>query len=401
MATGDQIITNFPRESTMKEISQAVQAIALAQAGGKLETITTWDQIAALSRNGLLQKLYDYGDQLADKWTDTAGSKEYEFPWHISHFDTEELEDGEQIQGTYLEAHYTTPFSLQFSNRAFLRCPNGLAAGTYNVTIGANWGNNAVKDTTWKFTLAQAVPEGGSVAGFTQMPDVAPSNWKATSYAADGITKIETVAISSGTTEDGTNLGTMNFATRNGDLNSMQETAYGWNRWKYSAARQWLNSEQPKGKWWVKQDEWDVAPDQLATKDGFLCGMPVEMLKVLKKIKVTTLANTVNDDGVTDITYDRVFLASMSQMNVNMSKEEGTVHEYWKRRTGSAKAIEPWKTYPNMIRYSAANHTSPQLVFSRSAYRGSASYVMRVHTSGGVGHTSAWYASTYAPLVFV
>ena len=97
MATGDQIITNFPRESTMKEISQAVQAIALAQAGGKLETITTWDQIAALSRNGLLQKLYDYGDQLADKWTDTAGNKEYEFPWHISHFDTEELEDGEQI----------------------------------------------------------------------------------------------------------------------------------------------------------------------------------------------------------------------------------------------------------------------------------------------------------------
>ena len=37
----------------------------------------------------------------------TAGNKEYEFPWHISHFDTEELEDGEQIQGTYLEAHYT------------------------------------------------------------------------------------------------------------------------------------------------------------------------------------------------------------------------------------------------------------------------------------------------------
>lgn len=162
---------------------------------------------------------------------------------------------------------------MQFSNRAFLRCPNGLAAGTYNVTIGANWGNNAVKDTTWKFTLAQAVPEGGSVAGFTQMPDVAPSNWKATSYAADGITKIETVAISSGTTEDGTNLGTMNF--------------------------------------------------------------------------------------------------------------------------------EPWKTYPNMIRYSAANHTSPQSVFSRSANRGYANHVMLVGTSGSVNGTYAWHAITYAPLVFV
>ena len=401
MATGDQIITNFPRESTMKEISQAVQAIALAQAGGKLETLTTWDQIAALSRNGLLQKLYDYGDQLADKWTDTADQKDYEFPWHISHFDTEELEDGEQIQGTYIEAHYTTPFGLQFSNRAFLRCPNGLAAGTYNVTLGANWGTYAVKDTVWKFTLTQAVPEGGSVAGFAQMPDVAPANWKATSYAADGITKIETVAISSGTVSDGTALGTMNSATRNGDLNSMQEAAYGWNRWKYSAARQWLNSEQPKGKWWVKQDEWDVAPSQLATKDGFLCGMPAEMLKVLKKIKVVTLANTVQDGGVTDITYDRVFLASMSQMNVNMSKEEGTVHEYWKRRTESAKAIEPWKTYPNMIRYSAANHTSPQYVFSRSADRGNAGNVMFVYASGSVNGTSAWSSYACAPLVFI
>ena len=137
--------------------------------------------------------------------------------------------------------------------------------------------------------------------------------------------------------------------------------------------------------------------------EGYLLdgGMPVEMLKVLKKIKVTTLANTVNDDGVTDITYDRVFLASMSQMNVNMSKEEGTVHEYWKRRTGSAKAIEPWKTYPNMIRYSAANHTSPQYVFSRSANRGFAFSVMLVSTSGNVNITGAWYANTYAPLVFV
>ena len=125
------------------------------------------------------------------------------------------------------------------------------------------------------------------------------------------------------------------------------------------------------------------------------------MLAALKTVKVTTLANTVNDGGVTDITYDRVFLASMSQMNVNMSKEEGTVHEYWQRRTNSKTPIEPWKTYPIMIRYSAANHTSPQTVFSRSAHRGSANNVMSVNTSGGVYTTYAWYSSVYAPLVVV
>ena len=399
MATGDQTLINFPRESTMQEISQALQTMAFTQSAN-LENISTWGQLSGLSRNGYAQKIFDYGDQILEKWTDTAANKEYDFPWQITHFEDVELEDGEIIQGTFLEAHYTTPFGVQFSNRAFLRCPDGLAAGTYNVTLGAKWGEkDAQKDTTWQFTLTKAVPAGGSVAGFTQMPDVVASNWKATSYAADGITVIETVPITSGS--GGTSLGTMQLSTRNSNLNSMQEAGYGWNRWKYSAARQWLNSDQPKGKWWTKQDDWDVAPSQLATKDGFLCGMPAEMLAVLKTVKVTTLANTVNDGGVTDITYDKVFLASMSQMNVNMSKEEGAVHEYWQRRTKSKTPIEPWKKYPFMIRYSAANHTSPQYVFSRSANRGNASHVMHVYADGGVSLAGGWYSLTYAPLVFI
>ena len=398
MATGDQTLINFPRESTMKEISQALQTMALTQAAN-MENLSDWAKFSGLSRNGMIPKILNYGDQILEKWKATAANQEYDFPWQYTHSENVELEDGEVIPGTFLEAHYTTPFGLQFSNRAFLRCPDGLAAGTYHLMLQQNWGNNAKANTYWQFTLTKDVPAGGSVYGFTQMPDVAPSNWKATSYAADGITTIETVAVTSGS--DGTDLGTMQYATRNGNLNSMQESAYGWNRWKYSAARQWLNSTQPKGKWWTKQDDWDIAPSQLAAKDGFLCGMPADMLAALKTVKVTTLANTVNDGGVTDITYDRVFLASMSQMNVNMSKEEGTVHEYWQRRTNSKTPIEPWKTYPIMIRYSAANHTSPQIVFSRSANRGNAHTVMYVNPSGNVGNTGAWYSYAYAPLVVV
>ena len=161
MATGDQTLINFPRESTMQEISQALQTMALTQSAD-LEKISTWAQFSGLSRNGITQKIFDFGDQILEKWTDTAANnKEYDFPWHITHFDTAELEDGENIQGTFLEAHYTTPFGVQFSNRAFLRCPDGLAAGTYNVTLGAKWGEkDAQKDTTWQFTLTKAVPAG-------------------------------------------------------------------------------------------------------------------------------------------------------------------------------------------------------------------------------------------------
>ena len=400
MATGDQTLINFPRETTMQEIAQALQTVAFAQSA-KLENITTWDQISGLVRNGYAQKIFDFGDWINEKWTDTAATKEYEYPWRVNHFENVELEDGEIVQGMFLQAHYAHPFGVQFSQaRAFLKCPDGLTAGTYNVKLERDWGSNAKANTYWQFTLTKDVPKGGRLSGFIQMPDVASSNWKVISYAADAITKLETVPVTSG--QDGTALGTLQYATRNGNLNSMQETAYGWNRWKTSALRQYLNSEQAKGKWWTPQDEWDIAPDQLATKDGFLCGMPADMLKALKTVKVVTYANTVQDGGEADITYDRVFLPSLEQLFINPQiAGEGTVHEYWQRRSGMKTKMQQYQTYPRMISYAVENHTSPQIVRLRSAYRGVACYAWYVGSSGGVGSNGAWNARRFSPLVVV
>lgn len=400
MATGDQTLINFPRETTMQEIAQALQTVAFAQSA-KLENITTWDQISGLVRNGYAQKIFDFGDWINEKWTDTAATKEYEYPWRVNHFENVELEDGEIVQGMFLQAHYAHPFGVQFSQaRAFLKCPDGLTAGTYNVKLERDWGSNAKANTYWQFTLTKDVPKGGRLSGFIQMPDVASSNWKVISYAADAITKLETVPVTSG--QDGTALGTLQYATRNGNLNSMQETAYGWNRWKTSALRQYLNSEQAKGKWWTPQDEWDIAPDQLATKDGFLCGMPADMLKALKTVKVVTYANTVQDGGEADITYDRVFLPSLEQLFINPQiAGEGTVHEYWQRRSGMKTKMQQYQTYPRMISYAVENHTSPQNVRLRSASRGGASGAWYVGSSGNVGSGYAWYALRFSPLVVV
>lgn len=400
MATGDQTLINFPRETTMQEIAQALQTVAFAQSA-KLENITTWDQISGLVRNGYAQKIFDFGDWINEKWTDTAATKEYEYPWRVNHFENVELEDGEIVQGMFLQAHYAHPFGVQFSQaRAFLKCPDGLTAGTYNVKLERDWGSNAKANTYWQFTLTKDVPKGGRLSGFIQMPDVASSNWKVISYAADAITKLETVPVTSG--QDGTALGTLQYATRNGNLNSMQETAYGWNRWKTSALRQYLNSEQAKGKWWTPQDEWDIAPDQLATKDGFLCGMPADMLKALKTVKVVTYANTVQDGGEADITYDRVFLPSLEQLFINPQiAGEGTVHEYWQRRSGMKTKMQQYQTYPRMISYAVENHTSPQIVRLRSASRGGASGAWYVGSSGNVGSGYAWYAFRFSPLVVV
>lgn len=400
MATGDQTLINFPRETTMQEIAQALQTVAFAQSA-KLENITTWDQISGLVRNGYAQKIFDFGDWINEKWTDTAATKEYEYPWRVNHFENVELEDGEIVQGMFLQAHYAHPFGVQFSQaRAFLKCPDGLTAGTYNVKLERDWGSNAKANTYWQFTLTKDVPKGGRLSGFIQMPDVASSNWKVISYAADAITKLETVPVTSG--QDGTALGTLQYATRNGNLNSMQETAYGWNRWKTSALRQYLNSEQAKGKWWTPQDEWDIAPDQLATKDGFLCGMPADMLKALKTVKVVTYANTVQDGGEADITYDRVFLPSLEQLFINPQiAGEGTVHEYWQRRSGMKTKMQQYQTYPRMISYAVENHTSPQFVRLRSASRGYALSTWYVSSSGYVYRDYAWGANRFSPLVVV
>ena len=360
-----------------------------------------WQKVRTLIANGVGESAFAIGTQLIEKWTDTADSKEYDMPWQVNHFEDMTLEDGELVPGMWLQSHYTLPFGIQFSHqRAFLACPDGLSAGTYNFDFANAWGNNVKPGINYQFTLTKPVEKGGRLAGCYGAPDQAPSNWKVYSYGANGITLNETVDVTVGS--GGTNLGTIKQDSRSGNLNSVQEMAYGWNRWKTSALRQYLNSNKPKGQWWTPQDQWDICPDQLASKDGFLCGMPEEMLNCLKKVKVVTYANIVNDEGAEDITYDYVTLPSLSQMFIEPQKNgEGDVHTYWKRRSGRTTPCKWYTNYPNMVEYSIAKKTSHQYVRLRSAHQGNACYTWDVNTSGGVDYGNASNAYSFAPLVCI
>lgn len=379
-----------------------VKALNIIAQNGISHQSMDWQKVRTLIANGVGESVFAIGTQLIEKWTDTADSKEYDMPWQVNHFEDVTLEDGEVVPGMWLQSHYTLPFGIQFSHqRAFLACPDGLSAGTYNFDFSKAWGKNVKPGINYQFTLTNPVERGGRLAGCYGAPDQAPSSWKVYSYGKDGITLNETVNVTVGS--GGTNLGTIQHDSRSGNLNSVQEMAYGWNRWKTSALRQYLNSSKQKGKWWTPQDQWDICPDQLASKDGFLCGMPEEMLNFLKKVKVVTYANTVNDEGAEDITYDYVTLPSLSQMFIKpQTSGEGDVHTYWKRRSGRTTPCE-WRTdYPNMVEYSVANKASPQSVRLRSANRGSACNTWYVYSSGYVynsGHAS--YAFPFAPLVCI
>lgn len=381
-------------------------ALLEVMAASSLKSLASdWSGLAELANSGLFGEAYAIGDQFVDTWKDVANNnQEYAYPYQLNHIGNVELQDGEVLENRpFLQAHYAHPFGVQFSHqRAFLRCPSGLPIGTYYFTIESSWGSNVVAGDVVCFTTTQAIPAGGRISGCYGAPDQVKANWRIYTHSADGKTIIETITPTF--TASGTDLGTMKSNKRNGDLNSCQEMAYGWNRWMTSALRQYLNSALGIGLWWTAQDEWDIAPEQLTTKAGFLSGCSEDFVNAIKPVKVVTYPNTVQDDtggNTPDITYDKVFIPSLEQIYCNPQKSgEGEYHEYWKRKSGAQSPLATGQTYHQMITYAVENHTSPQYVRLRSAYRGTAYDTWNGHSSGLVSYY--YYASgapRFSPLV--
>lgn len=388
-------------DNTEVNIGDLLKQIATVQTG--TVDVSSWTKIRNLRKSGLAEKVLAVGDIIDDTWTDVAAPKEYPYQWHVADFQPVELQNGDTEASVLVQAHWAHPFGVQFSHqRAFLACPDGLPVGSYYFTIESAWGNNVKAGDIVCFKTTKVVPAGGRVSGCYGAPDQAKANWRIYTYSADGKTQIETITPTFAKTDSATNLGTQHLNKHEGNLNSTQEMAYGWNRWKTSALRQYLNSEAAKGAWWTAQDEWDVAPDELKDKAGFLSGCSADFLSALQVVKVTTFANTVNDGGGEDTTYDRVFIPSMEQMYcAPQIKGEGTYLEYWKQRSGATAPLAQWGTYPNIITYAVENHTSPQNMRLRSAYRGSACITWSVRSSGNVYNSYASYANRFAPLVVI
>lgn len=399
MSRGGRVVCE---DNTEVNIGDLLKQIATVQTG--TVDVSSWTKIRNLRKSGLAEKVLTVGDIIDDTWTDVAAPKEYPYQWHVADFQPIELQNGDTEASMLVQAHWAHPFGVQFSHqRAFLACPDGLPVGSYYFTIESAWGNNVKAGDIVCFKTTKVVPAGGRVSGCYGAPDQAKANWRIYTHSADGKTQIETITPTFTKTDSATNLGTQHLNKREDNLNSTQEMAYGWNRWKTSALRQYLNSEAAKGAWWTAQDEWDVAPDQLKDKAGFLSGCSADFLSALQVVKVTTFANTVNDGGGEDTTYDRVFIPSMEQMYcAPQIKGEGTYLEYWKQRSGATAPLAQWGTYPNIITYAVENHTSPQNMRLRSAYRGYANSTWCVYSSGNVSNGNfASGASRFAPLVVI
>lgn len=388
-------------DRTGKDIAEKLHTLAVLkgiEVGSNLEKVTTMQEIRRIVQSGKAADVFQIGDQVIVPWTDTKTGTTYSVPMDVIKIANVTLKDGSEVPGLYLQWHYATPFGVQFDQyEAFYKAESELPAGTYNIIVGANWGNNCKANETYQFTLTKPVPAGGLLAGFYGMPDQAPTAWKVYSFADGNSAAIETVSVTAGS--GGTNLGTF-LPAGDGKVNSLHRLAYGYNRWSQSALRQWLNSDAAAGAWWASQNDYDRAPDQLSQKDGFLKGFQADFLECIQPVKVVTALNTVTDKagGETEVTYDRFFPLSLEEMYIEPQLAgEGEVCPYWKHASGLAAKMKQYQTYPQIRTFAIENHVSPQHVRLRSASRGGASLTWLVLASGYVSNHYAIGANRCAP----
>ncbi len=370
-------------------------------AGVNLEMSNSLPEIRKIVQSGNADKVFNVGDQIVAPWKDVETGQKYDVPWNVTHFADVTLADGTEVPGMFIQWNYCTPFGVQFDQyEAFYVCKDReLPAGTYHITVGATWGTNCKEGETYQFALTKPVPQGGQLAGFYRMPDVAAAEWKVYSFKDGNTTEpIETASVTQG--DAGQDLGSF-IPAGNEQLNSLHRLAYGYNRWSQSALRQWLNSNAAKGKWWTPQNDYDRIPDQCAQKAGFLTGFDEEFLSCVQPIKVVTALNTVTDKSVgeNETTYDRFFLPSLEQMYITPQAAgvEGEVWEYWKRAAGLTEPMKQYQTYPQVRTFGIENKAAAQNVRLRSASRGDAGNTWYVSSSGYVSSCSAFIATRCAP----
>lgn len=393
---------------TVQELNDLIKhqnaSIDLLVADKRATLTTNIDAIATLSANGEIRELMDFGDQLETTWNN--GSSNLTAAMNFCHESDEELEDGETIHGSFFEWDKTTPTGVPFDEPEAIYYFEGTeTAGTYHIPIGSSYGDGWSTSKSIQITLTEA-PDADDQLVIDCEKNYAndPTNGRTwTVYGKGSTTAKQTGTTSNGTS--GTSLGTIgatNAHTTNGRLNAISRVVYGYGRWAHSCLRQWLNSSAAAGSWWTPQNTWDRPPAVASTLRGFLAGYSADVVKYFKPIKVVTVACNA-DNNVEDVTYDRVFLASLEQMYVTpqASGKEGAYWEYYKRLLGRTTPAPYYQTYPRLIKYAVDSPTSAQYCWRGSAALGNAGSAWYVSASGYVNGSNASNSGRCAPGVFL
>ncbi|GAA6286146.1 hypothetical protein F190043G2_28170 [Blautia caecimuris] len=340
------------KESTLQSIASNLQlqnALLAAIAGAEPGSIKidSFAQVQELVSTGLAEKIFAVGDQLICPWTDIVTGETYDWVWDIVHMADVELEDGSIVPGMYLQAHYLTPFSIQFD------APE----------------NEIATETTFQEGLSYYLKN------------------------EDGSFSLQTVTAGEAITEGATYY---HSAIKDTSGNICR---YGYNRWSHSAYRQFLNSDAEKGAWWTPQHAGDVAPNELNSRAGFLSGFEEDFLSAIRPVKVRTWLNTVTDKEIGDYedAYDKIFLASKEQVygTLESGAYNDEVWDYYKKATGLTAPSNADNI--GRIKYKLDAQTSADWQRLRSPSRGGSYGTWNCNNAGNLNNNNANNAGRCAP----
>lgn len=340
-------------EGTLSKIAERIEMqnallAAIAEAKPGSIKIDSFKAVQELVQTGLAPKIFAIGDQFTSNWTDVVSQKTYEFVWDIVHMGQVILEDGREVPGMYLQAHYLTPFAIQFDHEENERATEPTFSGDYSY--------------------------------YTKNPD--------------GSYKLEAVVVGQ---QIPTEKEYYHSAIKDPTGNICR---YGYNRWSHSAYRQWLNSNSAeKGTWWKAQHLGDVAPNELKNRAGFLSGFEQDFLDVIKKVKIRTQLNTITDKeiGTDEETVDLMFLPSKEQLYGTL---EGSIYndeafKYYKQVAGFKAPNNGNST--GRIKYKLDARTSADWQRLRSPNRGTSGSTWFCNGAGNLGDSNAYNAGRCAP----
>ena len=364
-------------------------------------TGNSWAELQAIVDKGKAAKLLPVGTQIGDEWINPSNVR-YDDPWDVVHH----YEDGSMA----LCKHYAFNDAIGFDapEAIYYAGDDGLAAGTYYITIGYAYGNGWVKDAAIYFTLTSAMDAGDQLfidCGKDNKNDPAGGrSWKV--FAQGG-----TTAKQSGTTAasgTGTELGSTSSANphrTNGQINAPSRVVYGYNRWSQSAIRQWLNSDGAANAWWTPQNPWDRPSEQHNVR-GWLAGLDPDFVAMIQPVDVVTALNS--QEGFEDpleTTQDKIFLPALNEWDIAPELAgEGESWDYYEAlaaEAGLTGQFQRGQTYEILKKYNVTAKTSAVIVWLRSCGRGYAYGAWLVYGSGYVGTGNACYGYRGCPACII
>ena len=276
----------LPRNKNTNNLVTAIESIP--SGGGGVAKPTTWAELKAMNTTSL-QQIFPEGsviDSIECKWTGTNNTTVYDVEWVVASYGTCQLEnDSTDYPCVTLLAKRGFPTSMVFDAQEKVQCDSTteLTAedGVYYYGTRTASGNIAANNTTaLNLTTGDTIPYANYARIFKSSV-----NATATDFVSVWLN--------------------------------------GYNNYRFSNIRQWLNSAATDTNWFAPTHVGDVKASGYNNHRGFQSGFTSDFLSVVSPTKINVIANTVTDSGADEVMHDKFFLPSWKEVGFTNPPAEG------------------------------------------------------------------------------